>query len=77
MANPFTATEQEALDAYERSIKTAALRVYVKEHYPHIKISVRSVSFEDLGRGSRLCLKVIGDQHSGELDDINNRARDP
>ena len=50
-------------------------RKQVKATYPHVKVSIRTVSFSDLGRGSRACLTVTGDR-PGECGKINAWARE-
>ncbi len=53
----------------------AEFRKRVKTTYPHVKVSVRTVSFVDLARCSRLCLSVDGERE-GELAQINAWARE-
>ena len=50
-------------------------RKQVKTTYPHVKVSVRTVSFQDLARCSRLCLSVSGER-KGELAAINALAKE-
>ena len=53
----------------------AEFRKKVKTQYPHVKVSIRTVSFADLARDEKKCLTVSGD-HSGELAQINAWARE-
>ena len=50
-------------------------RATVKAQFPHVKIRIRTVSFEDLARCSAKCLTVDGDR-PGEIVAINDLARD-
>jgi hypothetical protein len=54
---------------------TIEFRKKVKEAYPHVKISIRSVSFSDLARGSAKCLTVTKDK-DGEIIAINAWAKE-
>jgi len=52
------------------------LRKYVKEKYPHIKITVKTLSFQDLARCSKKCLNISGDTCWQECKDINDKAEE-
>jgi len=52
------------------------LRKAVKEKYPHIKISIKKVSFQDLARGSKKVITITGDRNKDELKEINDWAFD-
>lgn len=47
----------------------------VKEKYPHVKISIRTVGFSDLARASKKALTVSGERQ-GELAEINAWAKE-
>lgn len=48
-------------------------RKRIKAEFPHVKVSIRRVSFQDLARADRFCLTVTGDK-PGEVRDINRIA---
>jgi len=48
-------------------------RKRIKAEFPHVKVSIRRVSFQDLARADRLCLTASGDR-PGELREINRIA---
>ena len=50
-------------------------RARVKATYPHVKVSVKTVSFADLGFGSAKRLSVDGDRSVEELRQINELAK--
>lgn len=51
------------------------LRGIVKQRYPHIRISIRTVSFSDLARCERKCLTITGDRAIEEVRAINEMAK--
>jgi len=53
----------------------AEFRKLVRTNYPHIKISVRTVSFADLARASAKCLTVEKAQSAQELAQVNAWAK--
>ena len=55
---------------------TNEVRRRVRDAYPHITITVRTVSFEDLARASKKCLRVVGDRTHEELAQVNAWASD-
>lgn len=54
----------------------AELRKRVRAGYPHVKISVRTVGFQDLARQDAKCLTIKGDRSVDELAAINDWARE-
>ena len=65
----------------EPTITVHRLRQNVKAEYPHLKVQVRTVSFEDLARASPLCLRIRGADGGsprfapGQQSQINEWAR--
>jgi len=51
-------------------------RKKVKEAYPHVTITVRTVDFTDLVRATAKCLTVKGDRSADELAQINAWAKE-
>ena len=52
------------------------LRKFVKQNYPHLTISVKEISFQDLARESKFTLKKVSDNVTmPELTVINDVAR--
>lgn len=51
-------------------------RKYVKTGFPHVKVSVKTVSFMDLARDSAKCLTITGDRSSEERKAINTAAKE-
>lgn len=49
-------------------------RKTVKQRWPHVKVKLRTVSFQDLARASAICLTLDGDK-SGECAEINALAK--
>jgi len=68
-----SSAEQAAIPANEQPISTADFRRAIKNSFPHVKVSIRTVSFQDLARCSKQCLTVKGDRR-GELGLINQWA---
>lgn len=66
--------EQKKIPANEQPITTAEFRRSVKNSFPHVEVTIRTVSFSALARCSRKCLKVNGERR-GELQYINELAR--
>jgi hypothetical protein len=62
-------------DKEEVVMTTAEFRKKVKSVFPHVTVSIRTVSFSDLARCSRKCLTISGDR-PGELRQINDWARE-
>ena len=54
----------------------AEFRKNVKASYPHIKVSVKTVSFADLARAERKCLTITGDRNREELAQVNAWAKE-
>jgi hypothetical protein len=50
-------------------------RKLVREKFPHITLSIRTVSFQDLARSDAKCLTVTGDKSVAELRQVNDWAR--
>ncbi len=48
-----------------------AFRSMVRSTFPHVKVSVRTVGFQDLARCDAKCLTVLGDRSFDELQAIN------
>ncbi len=55
---------------------THAFRTLVRTHYPHVKVTVKTVSFQDLARSDAKCLTVSGDKTRVELAQINRWAKE-
>jgi len=54
----------------------AEFRKNVKTAFPHVTVSVRTVSFMDLARMTAKCLTVTGNRTLEELKQINEWARE-
>lgn len=65
--------QQAAIPANERPITTAEFRRAVKNSFPHVTVTIRTVGFSDLARVSRKCLTVTNERR-GELPLINQWA---
>jgi hypothetical protein len=52
------------------------MRAKVKQTYPHVKISVKTVSFSGFGYGSAKFLTVAGDRSLEELKQCNEWAQE-
>ena len=52
------------------------MRALVRDRFPHVRISVKTVSFEDLARGESKCLTITGEKSAAELQLINQWAKD-
>ena len=50
-------------------------RQAIRELYPHVTISVRTVGMHDLARAAPKCLTVTGDR-KGDMEGINMLARE-
>ena len=68
-------TSREEVEKAVNGFNVSQFRKKVKEVYPHVKVSIRTVSFQDLARADRKCLTVSGDRQ-GELQQINAWAKD-
>ena len=52
-------------------------RKRVREHYPHLRVTVRTVSFLDVGRGGARCLTIVGRMQSWkEHAQVNTWAKE-
>lgn len=52
-------------------------RKQVREHYPHLRVTVRTVSFMDLARGGAQCLTIVGRmQSAAEHGQVNTWAKE-
>lgn len=51
-------------------------RKKVKAAYPSVRVRVRTVSFQDLARCSRLCLSIDGDTDIEQVRTINAWAKE-
>ncbi len=54
----------------------ADFRRYVRTFYPHVRVSIRTVSFVDLARTSAKVLTITGDRDSSETSVINKWAKE-
>lgn len=52
------------------------LRRYVRETYPHVRLSIKTVGFSDLARGDGRFALFKGVQSPEEWKDLEERARD-
>lgn len=52
------------------------MRKRVRAEYPHVRIKVRTVGFQDLARADRKCLTIEGDRSADEVATINEWARE-
>ena len=57
------------------NMSLAEFRKLVRTNYPHIKISIRTVSFADLARASAKCLTVEKAQSVQEFAQVNAWAK--
>jgi hypothetical protein len=55
---------------------THELRKLVRQSYPHIKVSIKTVSFQDLARADAKFLYVEGAKELSELQQINQWAKE-
>lgn len=51
-------------------------RKTVREQFPHVRVSIRTISFADLARTSARRIFVTGDRSFEEVIAINTLARD-
>lgn len=52
-------------------------RQRVREHYPHLRVTVRTVSFSDLARAGARCLTIVGRMQCWEEHaQVNTWARE-
>lgn len=59
-----------------KAMTTFQFRQQVREHYPHLRVKVRTVSFMDLARGRARCLTIVGRMQSPhEHAEINTWAK--
>jgi hypothetical protein len=68
-------TNPELLTTGVHPLTIADLRRNVKKQYPHVKISIRTVSFQDLARCSRKCLEISQAKGIDEIIAINAWAK--
>ncbi|MGO9377057.1 MAG: hypothetical protein ACLP29_00735 [Dissulfurispiraceae bacterium] len=56
------------------TVSEKSLRHFVRDKYPHIKISIRTIDFGGFGFGSSKCLTITDDRNSEEVRAINDLA---
>ena len=68
-------TNPDLLTTGVHTLTIAEFRKKVKQQFPHVKLSIRTVSFQDLARCSRKCLELANMQSFTEHGTINDWAR--